>query len=90
VSRRVSAADRRRDLIAIGLVLGGAVLFVVAWAQMATLNYPVPVRPGQQAYPIFFRYFLMAAAGVLLILGGVGSAIWAYVRRRRRLDRGDQ
>ncbi len=91
MSRGVTADDRRRDVIALALVAVGALIFIIAWVQLRGLHTgPIDVQVGQRALPIFVRYVILAAAGLALVLAGVGTGVWAHARRARRLDASGQ
>ena len=79
-----TAADRRRDLIAIALVIGGAVLFVIGFLKLRELHtQPIVLPPGGRAYPIFLRYYLLSVLGLVLAFAGIGTAVWAFLRHER-------
>jgi hypothetical protein len=81
---RATSAERRRDALALVLLLGGVALFVIAFLGFDRLQAgPIELRAGQRAMPIFIRYVIVTAAGLALVLAGLATAVWSYLRRRR-------
>jgi hypothetical protein len=89
VSRAATRAERRRDALALALLVGGMALMFLGYTGFRALagygSSDVPLQPGQRAWDIFLRHFLVAAAGLLLVLSGLGTAVWSYLRRKRDL-----
>jgi uncharacterized membrane protein YidH (DUF202 family) len=84
MSAGATREERRRDAVALGLLAGGVAFFVVAFIGFQRLPARThALRPGEQAYPIFLRYFILTAVGLALVLAGLGTAVWSYVRRQR-------
>ncbi|HEU4564405.1 MAG TPA: hypothetical protein VFS05_07150 [Gemmatimonadaceae bacterium] len=88
MSRPATRAERRRDAIAIALLLGGLACFAFAFVGFRALagheaTMDVPLEQGQKASEIFMRHFFFAVAGLALVLAGLGTAVWSYLRRRR-------
>lgn len=80
------AADRRRDLVALALVLLGAALFAYAFAGMLALPH-TPQAEGALPFALLGRWRLLrrvAWYGGLLVIAGIGVAVWANLRLRRR------
>jgi hypothetical protein len=83
--------ERRRDVAALVLLGLGAAALGYAFVGFRALaayeeTMDIPLRPGQEAWDIFLRYFLIGVAGLASVLAGLGTAVWSYLRRRRALS----
>jgi hypothetical protein len=87
VSRPITRGDRVRDAVALLLVVAAVAPVAYAWRGFIALSDESRIRvaPGQTAIAQFMHFFWFAAAGLILIVIGVGVAIWSYLKRRRRL-----
>lgn len=88
---RTTRADRIRDAIAIGLVVVGAAMVLVAHNVNTRLaTQPIVTPKGHTAFSVWLRYYYVDLAGWAAILAGVLVGIASYVvhARRIRRDRG--
>lgn len=83
----MTRGDRKRDAVAMLLVIAAVAPVAYAWRGFVSLSEEsrIVLEPGERAFPQFMHYFWFALAGVLLLVAGIGVAIWSYVKRRRRL-----
>jgi uncharacterized membrane protein YidH (DUF202 family) len=86
VSRRISSADRVRDLIALVILLAGAALAGHGWLHLREMSHDHIVRhAGQSALQQADHYYSLTRTGVLIMLAGVGAmaySSWRYARAR--------
>jgi hypothetical protein len=86
VTRPVTAAERKRDRIALGLLAAGLVLYGTAFLGMRTMaEVPIVARPGHPAITHFTNLWLLSLAGIALVgIGGIAMAwsFWRYLTRR--------
>jgi hypothetical protein len=85
VSTGVTAADRRRDRIALAIFAAGALLFLYAYAGMRSLEtgHLVSVVPHQQEMR-FDRYWVISLVGKGVAAIGALAMGWSYMRYRMR------
>lgn len=85
MSAIVSAADRRRDRIALAIFAAGALLYLLAYAGMNYLKtaHLVTVTPHQQERR-FTLYWELSRLGLLIAIIGAFTMAWSYLRYRAR------
>jgi len=84
VTSAVTAVERRRDRVALGLFAAGALLYLVAFVglhRMATV--PSDVVPGH-AVRDFTRLWLLSRLGMLIALIGGVAMLWSFWRWHSR------
>lgn len=80
--------DRVRDAIAIGLVILGAVMVLVAHNVNTRLaTQPIVTPKGHTAFSVWLRYYYVDLAGWGAILVGVLFGVASYVVHARRIRR---
>ena len=81
----VTAAERRRDRVALGLFAAGALLYFVAYIGMRRMaTTAIVVVPGQPAIREFTRLWLLSRLALLIaVLGGV-AMLYSFWRWRTR------
>ncbi|MBA3559174.1 MAG: hypothetical protein H0W30_11295 [Gemmatimonadaceae bacterium] len=85
MKRGVTRADRFRDSAVIALLAGGVALYLYAYRGMAAISDEgkIIVRPGEQAFDQWIRYYYMSRAGMWLVAAGVLVGIWAFWRYKK-------
>jgi hypothetical protein len=85
----MTRGDRVRDAVALLLMVAAVPLVAYAWRGFASISDEARliVEPGASAFSQFMHFFWFALAGFVLLLCGVGVAVWSYIKRRRRLRR---
>jgi uncharacterized membrane protein len=85
----MTRGDRLRDAVALLLVIVAIAPVAYAWRGFLSISEEsrIVLAPGESAFSQFLHFFWFALAGVVLIIVGVGVAIWSYLKRRRRLRR---
>lgn len=85
----MTRGDRARDAVALLLMVAAVPLVAYAWRGFASISdeASIIVQPGESAFSQFMHFFWFALAGFILLLCGVGVAVWSYIKRRRRLRR---
>jgi hypothetical protein len=85
VTRAVSAAERRRDRIALGLLVAGIFLYGASYLGMHNMaEIPIITVPGHLVVPKFTRLWLMSLLGLALILAGGVAMAWSFTRYHAR------
>jgi hypothetical protein len=85
----MTRGDRLRDAVALLLVIVAIAPVAYAWRGFLSISEEsrIVLAPGESAFSQFLHFFWFALAGVVLMIVGVGVAIWSYLKRRRRLRR---
>jgi hypothetical protein len=85
----MTRGDRLRDAVAVLLVIVAIAPVAYAWRGFLSISEEsrIVLAPGESAFSQFLHFFWFALAGVVLMIVGVGVAIWSYLKRRRRLRR---
>jgi hypothetical protein len=74
--------ERRRDAVALALLVAGALLFLYAYRGMQELAAGhFAVAPGELAVRRWAHFRDLSYAGMALAAIGVGVAVWSYWRR---------
>lgn len=83
----MTRGDRARDAVALLLMVVAVPLVAYSWKGFASISDEARliVQPGESAFSQFMHFFWFALAGFVLLLCGVGVAVWSYIKRRRRL-----
>ena len=82
----VSPADRRRDLLAAGVLATGVALYVYGFLGLRAMGTrPIAREPGHTALQVAMRYTAFTRAGIGIAAIGLGVVAWSYwVHRTRR------
>ena len=85
----MTRGDRARDAFALLLMVAAVPLVAYSWRGFSSISDEARliVQPGEGAFSQFMHFFWFALAGFVLLLCGVGVAVWSYIKRRRRLRR---
>jgi hypothetical protein len=85
----MTRGDRLRDAVGLLLVIVAIAPVAYAWRGFLSISEEsrIVLTPGETAFSQFLHFFWFALAGVVLMIVGVGVAIWSYLKRRRRLRR---
>lgn len=85
----MTRGDRARDAIALLLMVAAVPLVAYAWRGFASISDEARliIQPGESASSQFMHFFWFALAGFIVLLCGIGVAVWSYTKRRRRLRR---
>lgn len=85
MTHRPSAADRRRDVAAVVILLAGAALYGYGFLGLHALaTKPIVLPRGEFALARFDHFWYLSRAGATLILIGVAAVAWSFWRHRRR------
>ena len=83
MSRPVSRSDRVRDILALGILGGGALVYAIAYSGMHTLAAkPIVVVPGHPAMQRFTHYWQLSQVGLILLAIGVLAVAWSFLSYR--------
>ena len=88
MSRRVTRAERARDLLAAMLLTGGAALYAYAYAGMRTLAAQRETA-GQALWASLRRfdyYWTMSRVGLVILAAGLAVMAWSFWRHVRRRE----
>ena len=87
MSRVVTSGDRKRDVIAMLVLLVGAGLYFYAWLGMHNLATKQLVIPkGIAAMRYFDTYWQMSRVAILIMLAGAAAVAWSFWSYSRRVD----
>jgi hypothetical protein len=84
VSAPVSPAARRRDMIAVALVVAGAGAYLFAWRGMQALaDRRTTAEPGQYLMTQWNTYHSVSRLGIAGMAAGALFAAWSFYRHRK-------
>lgn len=87
MSGRVSPADRKRDLVAVSLLVVGAALFLYGFLGLRGMaTKPIVAARGHSAVAAADVFWYLSRAGTAVIIAGVIAVAWSFWRHHRRLD----
>jgi hypothetical protein len=85
VTAAVSAAERKRDRIALALLAAGAFLYGASYLGMHNMaEIPIVTVPGHMVIPKFTRLWLMSLLGLALFIAGSVAVAWSFARHHAR------
>ena len=81
MTRAVTAAERRRDRIALAIVGVGLFAYVASFLGMRTLaEVPIIADPAHPAIVHFTNLWYLSRAGIVIVIVGGAAMAWSFWR----------
>lgn len=81
----VSAAERKRDRIALALLAAGAFLYGASYLGMHNMaEVPIVTVPGHMVVTKFTRLWIMSLLGLALLIAGGVAVAWSFAHHHAR------
>jgi hypothetical protein len=85
VTPAVSAAERKRDRIALALLAAGAFLYGASYLGMHNMaEVPIVMVPGHMVVTKFTRLWIMSLLGLALLIAGGVAVAWSFAHHHAR------